>query len=476
MQSQETMYKFRTLGNAIIQILENDIPIISTDPWLVGRAYFDSWALHHPISEEEKQLVIESQYIWISHGHPDHLHWESLSLFPDNTNILLPDHYSDEIKNELISHNFNVEVLEYRKWKKLSNGVEVLCIDNINQDGILVIRAGDALLINFNDSPICGEEKFIKGLIKNHKNKEKIFAFQLCAVAADMINFVDENETRIIPPAAEYQPGVVGVVRRRMEQLEIPNFCCSSSQHIYVRKDTQWLNEYDMTYDVMRKHWNTDRVNLYPPFITFDLQKSTCTRNWPSLEMDRLQFLDNCGPDDWEESLQSDDWTKVEKFFKGFETLRHVIDFIEIKVAGEVRTFYTAPTDSIRSKSKMRGIRFIVPRYSLMETVKWGYFDDLLIGNFMKTQLINTTLYPDFSPRIAKYGGNAKVYTNQQLRRFYWHYVRRNPVGMVMYTLGNLWQKAILPRIRDFLEESPLRPTAKYLYRRIVLREKNYRM
>ena len=45
--------------------------------------------------------------------------------------------------------------------------------------------------------------------------------------------------------------------------------------------------------------------------------------------------------------------------------------------------------------------------HSLMQTIRYGYFDDLLIGNFMKTELINFQLYPQFSPCIAKYGGNA---------------------------------------------------------------------
>lgn len=53
-----------------------------------------------------------------------------------------------------------------------------------------------------------------------------------------------------------------------------------------------------------------------------------------------------------------------------------------------------------------------------MDTVTYGYSDDLLIGNFMKPHRV-TTRHPFFSPRIAKYGGTAKVYTQAEPTRFY---------------------------------------------------------
>ena len=71
---------------------------------------------------------------------------------------------------------------------------------------------------------------------------------------------------------------------------------------------------------------------------------------------------------------------------------------------------------------------FQVPKESLLATVEYGYLDDLLIGNFMKVRLVNTRLYPRFTPLVAKLGGNAKVYTTGEYYRFLWRYFRRNPV------------------------------------------------
>ena len=53
-------------------------------------------------------------------------------------------------------------------------------------------------------------------------------------------------------------------------------------------------------------------------------------------------------------------------------------------------------------------IRFSAPKNSLVTAIKNEIFDDMLIGNFMKTQLINIrSLYPDFTPYVAKYADNG---------------------------------------------------------------------
>ncbi len=68
-----------------------------------------------------------------------------------------------------------------------------------------------------------------------------------------------------------------------------------------------------------------------------------------------------------------------------------------------------------------------------MATVQEGYFDDLLIGNFMKAQLFNMALYPHFTPIVGKLGGGAKVFTSADWRRFRRHFFRLSPAAYVTY-------------------------------------------
>src|ERR1043165_5087110 len=85
-------WSFETFGNASIQIARDDQPLLVTDPWLAGTAYFGSWALEEPVTERQRARVLASPWAWFSHGHPDHLHLPSAEQLDRATEILLPDH------------------------------------------------------------------------------------------------------------------------------------------------------------------------------------------------------------------------------------------------------------------------------------------------------------------------------------------------------------------------------------------------
>jgi hypothetical protein len=83
----------------------------------------------------------------------------------------------------------------------------------------------------------------------------------------------------------------------------------------------------------------------------------------------------------------------------------------------------------------------------------------------MKVRLVNTRLYPRFTPLVAKVGGNAKVYTTGQYYRFLWRYFQRNPVGIIAYRWQIEWQQIVLPWFRTLAEHLGVKRPLKYLYR-----------
>ena len=103
---------FETIGNATI-ICHDDGPVLVTDPWLVGDAYFGSWALAYEIPERQLENAQKCEFVWLSHGHPDHLSISSLKLLQDKK-ILLPDHVGSRIASDLKRLKFNVTVLKDR--------------------------------------------------------------------------------------------------------------------------------------------------------------------------------------------------------------------------------------------------------------------------------------------------------------------------------------------------------------------------
>ncbi len=64
-----------------------------------------------------------------------------------------------------------------------------------------------------------------------------------------------------------------------------------------------------------------------------------------------------------------------------------------------------------------------------MTCLEYEIFDDLLIGNFMKTTLHGVEgLYPDFSPYVAKYADNGGARSKAELQSYFLHYFLRDPL------------------------------------------------
>lgn len=455
--------KFETLGNATLQLFESGAPLLATDPWLKGTAYFGSWGLDHPLTESQIQNVIRSPYLWISHGHPDHLHPESIKMLSPKSLILLPDHYHPEIKESFESKGFHVRVMKFKEWIRLTPSVRVMCLENMNQDAILIIEAGETLIVNLNDSPLHGEGPFLKKLIRSYRTA---YLLALCSIDADMFNKVDRQGRSLAPPPYESKRSAIWELGDLCTSLGAQHFCCFSSQHLYVRADSVWANPYRITWDDLKRHWHAHRTELIEPFVTVDLATGAVTKNHPSQRPDLSAISQTTGEDDWNEKMAEGEWQALGRFVRGFSLLRPHLDFVRFTVAGEARTFYLG--SRLRKNGDQRGIHFIAPRNSLMKAVEYGYFDDILIANFMKTELINADLYPHFTPIVAKLGGNAKVFTSRDLWRFRAHYFRLSPRAYAAHHLQMQWFYTWKPLIRGALKEAGLLDTAKSTLRRVL--------
>ena len=65
------MFGFETIGNATLIVYDGS-PVLVTDPWISGDAYFGSWGLSHEIPAAQRDAIRRSRYCWLSHAHPDH--------------------------------------------------------------------------------------------------------------------------------------------------------------------------------------------------------------------------------------------------------------------------------------------------------------------------------------------------------------------------------------------------------------------
>ncbi len=418
---------FETIGNASL-ICHDDGPVLVTDPWLVGGAYFGSWTLSHDVPEQQMEAILGCRYVWLSHGHPDHLSAASLALLKDK-HILLPNHFGDRICEGLKRQGFQVEVLVDREWKALSPRLRIMCVPDLNQDAVLLIELNGRLLVNLNDAADHGWDRFVRSVIRQYEGS---FLFALSGYGdADMINFFDEDGTRITPIAAERYP-VGRTIARQAEHFGVKYFVPFSSMHKYQRADSIWASEYTTTLVDYSRGFDSETCELLPAFIRYDLERDRFEQINPPERMvqpiDPAQFGDH-----WSEPLERDEVKAVDAYFRAIRHLESVLDFLRIRVGGRDHLI------GFHSKRHGRGLTFEVPRASLMTAIRYQVFDDLLIGNFMKTTLHGEwgrgMLYPDFSPYVAKYADNGGAREKNELRAYFSEYARRDLLGFMRHRL-----------------------------------------
>ncbi len=415
---------FETIGNACL-ICHDGGPQLVTDPWIEGPAYFGSWTLSHEVPAEQREAIRACRYIWLSHGHPDHLSPDSLALLRGKP-ILIGDHYGARIAQGLRAEGWEVRILETGAWTPLSARLRVMCVPDYSQDSMLLLDFDGRLVIDANDAGDRGVGDMLRGSIAGFRR-----TFLACLTGygdADMINVYDETGRRILPGAAAKAPvgpGIAEILRAYGIQTFVP----SSSMHTYQRADSVWANEYRTEIDEHALGFDADDKEILPAFVRYDLLRDQYTEIRPRENPDRALAPEECG-DDWEEELEAGEAAEIERYFRRVVHLRDKLGFIALRVGGRTHRIALDP------RRPELGLTFEVPRRSLMTCIRHGVFDDLLIGNFMKTTLHGgwenpgaEALYPHFTPFVTKYGDNGGSYTPAELRDYARFYVARGFSG-----------------------------------------------
>ncbi|MGH9628883.1 MAG: MBL fold metallo-hydrolase [Bryobacteraceae bacterium] len=447
---------FDTIGNATLIAYDRG-PILATDPWIRGAAYFGSWNFSHEIPREQQDAILKSKYIWFSHGHPDHLNADSL-LALTKSQILVPDHAGNRIVSDLQSQGFEVRVLPDRQWVNLSDRIRVFCIADYNQDAVLLVDLGGThLLANLNDAADRGWLNLVNGIVRAYPR-----SFLLAYAGwgdADMMNFFAEDGTKLLPDAAQ-KPPVGEMIAKRTAEVGANAFVPFSSMHRYQRADSVWANEYIPALSDYETGFASGAARLLPAYIRYDCISDSFVELKPKRVTEEIVKPEAFG-DNWDDLLDKEDVTTLEAYVKSVEYLARTLQFVNFRVGSKDYTIDLNPRAG-------RGITFAVPRQSLMTAVRYEVFDDLLIGNFMKTTLHGkwplTKLYPGFTPFLAKYADNGRAKSLEELETYFETYRRRAPVEYVRHRIAVKCEDAF----RSFLPaESGVYKVARSIYRTV---------
>lgn len=402
------MIGFETIGNATVTVFDEK-PMLSTDPWVHGNPYFGSWGHKFVIPKEQLENINNSKYFFLSHGHPDHIDPDSFNVY-NNKTLLIADHYGDRIFNEL-SKKYECIKLKSNSWFEISKNIRIKSFADWNQDSTLIIEIlKKDIILNMNDAKARGWSRTIKKILKTYKNR---FLLKLVNESdADMINFYNHHNDFVFPQTVKN--GVGKIYSDSMNNWNCNYAIPFSCFHRYIRKDTLKMNEFVTPLESHNDGFDSKFGELLPAFIRWNSEKNDYFKISPKENLDEIKDSTFFG-DNWSDELNSEDKDELFKYFNRFDHLKKKFGFLNFVVGKKEY--------NLKLSNRKEGIKFEAPRNSFIFSIKNNIFDDMLIGNFMKTQLINVkSLVPDFSPYVTKYGDNGNARTLNELDKYFNYY------------------------------------------------------
>ncbi len=110
-------------------LIETDNFKLVTDPWIMGSAFSTGWFLKYKTKKNDIKKIINSEFAYISHSHPDHLNPNSLIWLKNrgwNPIFIIPKFKKNDITKELLIS------LGYSKFIQLGQGDKVELKENSN--------------------------------------------------------------------------------------------------------------------------------------------------------------------------------------------------------------------------------------------------------------------------------------------------------------------------------------------------------
>ena len=156
--------EIRFFNHAFLEITGDDFSF-STDPWAIGPAFNTGWWLKYPTKKDWIDRLNNSNFIYISHNHPDHLHPLTLSKINKNVPIVVANFVTKSTEMYIKDLGFkNIQVLDFNTQYNLKNTnliFSILKSGDFREDSGIYFSNGeltgllsvDANMINFERLP-----------------------------------------------------------------------------------------------------------------------------------------------------------------------------------------------------------------------------------------------------------------------------------------------------------------------------------
>ncbi len=142
--------KFTIIGQACL-VVESGQDRLVIDPWILGSCYWRSW-WHFPPARPELLDPESVSAVYLTHEHPDHLHFPSLRRFSKDVRILVPRFPVDRMATVLRERGFTrVEELPHSGRARIGS-LQIASYQAGTDDSIVVVDDGTTTILNMNDA------------------------------------------------------------------------------------------------------------------------------------------------------------------------------------------------------------------------------------------------------------------------------------------------------------------------------------
>lgn len=162
---QKKITKIRFFNHAFLQIIGDNFSFF-TDPWAIGPAFNTGWWLKIDTKSDWIDELNNSNFIYISHNHPDHLHPLTLSKVNKKTPIVVPNYVSKSTEKLIREIGFtNIHILDFNNQYNLTDTdlyISILKSGDFREDSGIYFSYGEFSGLLSVDSNMLNFERFPK--------------------------------------------------------------------------------------------------------------------------------------------------------------------------------------------------------------------------------------------------------------------------------------------------------------------------
>ena len=146
-------------------LISNSSSGLLCDPWYSGHAFNKGWNLLYENETKEINEILDlTNYIWISHEHPDHF---SIKFFKEFGNkikqnkiiIMFQNTKDKRVLSFLKKSGFEVKELEFNNKIIIDSNFIFTCIKDGNYDSGLLIESENEKILNLNDCVVRSKDR-----------------------------------------------------------------------------------------------------------------------------------------------------------------------------------------------------------------------------------------------------------------------------------------------------------------------------